>query len=365
MDEKNIICGNGGPIQETGAMEEIKLLKSENERLHRLAQQDALTGLLNRKAIETQVNERLKNYDSGVFLMMDVDEFKYINDKYGHLTGDRTLMELANIMKLCFFKKDLIGRMGGDEFAVFLPGTHNESMVESKVKNLNSRFAQMGSRLGIGGRIRITVGAEFSQNGDNFQSLYERADTAMRIGKTDWRKSLHFYKPDMKANGADGYSRRVHPAASSDINYISCQIRENNPVKGAYCQDYNTFIAIYRFLERGLERTGLRVHMILLSLTDRCGTFVALDDREYLMEKLRESLCGSLRSSDIYTQYSSCQFLAMLPGAVRENMSVVTARIQNSFRIRVPDREDLVLSFSFYPLQPMTTGFHPSDTKNE
>lgn len=364
MDEKQERCGNKSLVEGTGTIEEIKILKSENARLNKLAQQDALTGLLNRRAIETQVDEMLKHYDSGVFLMMDVDEFKYINDKYGHLAGDRTLMELANIMKQCFFKKDLLGRMGGDEFAVFLPGAHNENMVESKVEHLNDRFAQMGRRLGIGGQIRITVGAEFLREGDSFHTLYERADTAMRFGKSDWRKSLHFYKPDMKACGTDSGSRRVHPAASSDINYIGCQIRESNPVKGAYCQDYNTFIAIYRFLERGLERTGLRVHMILLSLTDQCGTFVALDDREFLIEKLRESLCGSLRASDIYTQYSSCQFLAMLPGAARENMSVVTARIQNSFRIRVPDREDLVLSFSFYPLQPTAAGFHPSELKN-
>ena len=73
----------------------------------------------------------------------------------------------------------------------------------------------------------------------------------------------------------------------------------------------------------------------------------------FLMEKLRESLCSSLRSSDIYTRYSSCQFLAMLPGAALENMNIITTRIQNSFRVRVPDREDLLLSFSFYPLQPL------------
>lgn len=336
-------------------MKELEVLKLENDRLFRLAQQDSLTGLLNRRAIEAQVNKCLGAHTPGVFLMIDVDEFKYINDKYGHPTGDRVLIELSRVMKLLFFKKDIIGRMGGDEFGVFLPGEYKESMVESKVSSLKNRFAQAGTELGIGSRIRITVGAEFSQRTDRFQMLYERADTAMRVGKTNWKKTLHFYESSMKAGEYVRKERPVYPTPSSDINCISLLLREAAFPKGAYCQEFNTFISIYRFLERGLKRTGLRIQMILLTLTDQSCAFVSLDEREFLMEKLRESLCISLRSSDIYSQYSSCQLAAMLPGSTRENMDMITTRIQNAFRVRVPNREDLVLSFSYYPLQPPST----------
>ena len=342
-----------GMVQKIDDTNELEVLKMENSRLQKLTQQDSLTGLLNRRAIESEVNKLLTDKISGVFLMMDIDEFKYINDKYGHLTGDRTLVELSRIMELCFFRKDLIGRIGGDEYAVFMPGEYKEDMIKNKVGSLNSRFKQAGQQLGINGRLCVTVGAEFSRETDSFQTLYEKADIAMRIGKKDWNKALNFYKPTMKTSDAGMETRQNHSVAASDIKAISLQLRESNPAKGAYCQNYDAFISVYRFLVRGLSRTGSSVHMILVSMTDQDGVFISLDNRAFLMEKLRESLCSSLRTSDIYTRYSSCQFLAMLPGAALENMNIITTRIQNSFRVRVPDREDLLLSFSFYPLQPL------------
>lgn len=83
-----------GMVQKIDDTNELEVLKMENSRLQKLTQQDSLTGLLNRRAIESEVNKLLTDKISGVFLMMDIDEFKYINDKYGHLTGDRTLVEL-------------------------------------------------------------------------------------------------------------------------------------------------------------------------------------------------------------------------------------------------------------------------------
>lgn len=343
-------------VEGAGAMKELEVLKLENDRLLRLAQRDSLTGLLNRMAIEVQVNKSLEAKIPGVFLMIDVDEFKYINDKYGHPTGDRVLTGLSKIMELVFFKKDIIGRIGGDEFAVFLPGNYKKSMVENKVNSLKNRFAQAGKELGIESQISITVGAEFSQCTDRFQTLYERADIAMRVGKTNWKKSLYFYEASMKAVENMRKERALYPTSSNDIKCISHLLRENALPKGAYYQEFNTFISIYRFLERGLKRTGLSIQMILLTLTDQSCVFVSLEEREFLMERLRESLCTSLRSSDIYSQYSSCQLVAMLPGSTPKNMDIITNRIQNAFRVRVPNREDLILSFSYYPLQPSSAG---------
>lgn len=344
-------------------MKELDALKLENDRLRALAMQDSLTGLWNRGTIEGKVNEILKQQVPGVFLMMDVDEFKYINDTYGHLTGDRILKELAGILGFYFFKKDIIGRIGGDEFAVFLPGEYSQEMVENKVESLNSRFVQIGKAQGIGSRMRITVGAAFVQPEDDFVSLYERADAAMRAGKREWDKCLYFYDPSMsiqEEGKTKGAGTNVSP---SDMKYITRQLREDQLESGAWCQDYDTFLAVYRFTERGLERTGLRVHLILVSLTDQQGAFVPLEGREELVEKLRESICASLRFSDIYTRYSSCQFLAMAMGAAQENMEIITARIQNAFRARVPDRADIMLTFSFYPLKALERRRHGSKGK--
>ena len=103
-------------------MKKMDELLVENDRLRILARHDSLTGLFNRGAMEEEIGALLRNKKGGVFLMLDVDHFKDINDVYGHLTGDLVLQELSRIMGYLFFKKDIIGRMGGDEFAIFIPG---------------------------------------------------------------------------------------------------------------------------------------------------------------------------------------------------------------------------------------------------
>lgn len=184
-----------GMVQKTDNTDELEVLKMENSRLQKLTQQDSLTGLLNRRAIESEVNKLLTDKIPGVFLMMDIDEFKYINDKYGHLTGDRTLVELSRIMELCFFRKDLIGRIGGDEFAVFMPGEYKEDMIKNKVGSLNSRFKQAGQQLGINGRLCVTVGAEFSRDTDSFQTLYEKQTLPCELEKRTGIRPLIFISP--------------------------------------------------------------------------------------------------------------------------------------------------------------------------
>ena len=135
-------------------------LQVENDRLRILARHDSLTGLLNRGAMEEEVGDLLKNKKGGIFLMLDVDHFKDINDVYGHLTGDLVLQELARIMGFLFFKKDIIGRMGGDEFAIFIPGEYRNELVDSKVERLHSRAVQAGKDMGIGNSLKLTIGAD-------------------------------------------------------------------------------------------------------------------------------------------------------------------------------------------------------------
>lgn len=333
-------------------MREFSQSLSENYRLRTHAKQDSLTGLLNAGTMELEVDEALKNRVPGVLIIIDVDDFHQINDEYGHMTGDQFLRSLARVLNYLLNEKDLIGRMGGDEFAVFLPGKYSEDMVAEKVKEFNDGAAQGGRELGIRGAFHFSAGAEFSNEGDTFQSLYERTFAAMQRGKSAAGNALNFYQAAME-NGISNHGVLAEqPESMHDMVYIRRQLEEPAPSGGTYCQDYDAFLSIYRFLERGLDRTGLKVHLILLTMTNENGSFVALEEREVLMDQLKKGLLTSLRFSDIFTQYSSCQFLAMTPGATEKDMDTIASRITHAFRAAVPGRDDIQLYFSFYPLQP-------------
>ncbi|MCC2818421.1 GGDEF domain-containing protein [Lachnoclostridium pacaense] len=335
-------------------MKKMDELQVENDRLRILARHDSLTGLLNRGAMEEEVGDLLKNKKGGIFLMLDVDHFKDINDVYGHLTGDLVLQELARIMGFLFFKKDIIGRMGGDEFAIFIPGEYRNELVDSKVERLHSRAVQAGKDMGIGNSLKLTIGADLVRKNDTFRTLYRRADLALRIGKQQRKKALYLYESSMEDCHPDSAARNELPAAPHDMRYICRQLKEPEFAHEAGSQDYRTFLAIFRFLERNLGRTGLNVQIILISVTDQFGSFVALEEREFLTGRLKDSICSSLRFGDLYTRYSSCQFLIMTPGAACENMEQIIMRIQKKFQESISDRKDIKLFFSFYPLQQTT-----------
>jgi two-component system, cell cycle response regulator len=163
-------------------------LKNANLQLQALAATDELTGLLNRRAITARVNEEAKRaaregYDTCV-VMMDLDNFKLINDIHGHLIGDIMLKEMARRMILGIRPYDSLGRFGGDEFLLLLPHA-NEVQAEKVAERLRKAlynepvFADDGSRFSISASFGIS---EIYENSDGEIDL-SAADAALYAAK--------------------------------------------------------------------------------------------------------------------------------------------------------------------------------------
>jgi two-component system cell cycle response regulator len=105
-----------------------KALMESNDRLERLSNTDALTGLANKRAFETEMRrmfEHSARYDRPLSIgLLDVDHFKAFNDNFGHLTGDAVLRHVAEILRTCTRKSDVVARYGGEEFVIVMPETH-------------------------------------------------------------------------------------------------------------------------------------------------------------------------------------------------------------------------------------------------
>ncbi|MHB1456801.1 MAG: sensor domain-containing diguanylate cyclase [Armatimonadota bacterium] len=169
-------------------------VQKEIEReLEILATTDPLTGVSNRRQFfEIGVNEinRAMRYNrSFSVLMMDIDHFKDINDKYGHASGDAILVELATACKMILRDVDKIGRLGGEEFAAILPETNAEGAY-ALGERLRKALAAM-SVVSNAGVIRLTVSigtAAYSPGDDpNFDAILARADQAMYMAKKQGR----------------------------------------------------------------------------------------------------------------------------------------------------------------------------------
>lgn len=146
-------------------------------------QKEPLTGLLNRKAMEKSIDAILKSVPEGnnvTFLAIDVDSFKRVNDALGHETGDRLLVKIAEILRKEFRRSDLISRMGGDEFAVFIPDGLPPKIIAQKVEETVRRVNRISEHEHWPVATGISIGScTVPGRGMSFAELYRAADYAM------------------------------------------------------------------------------------------------------------------------------------------------------------------------------------------
>lgn len=165
------------------------------------AETDGLTGIYNKTTAETLIRERLAIADGGAcaLLLVDLDDLKAINDNLGHAQGDRALRQIAGVLREQFRRTDVVGRIGGDEFLVFLDGLGSETKMHSMMIALMKKLTAL--RLGEKDDIPMhgSIGVAFGKAGeDDFDELYRKADKALYYVKRSGKNDYAFYTPDME-----------------------------------------------------------------------------------------------------------------------------------------------------------------------
>ncbi len=159
-------------------------------------QKDGLTGLYNKNTTEEIIKkyfEKDAEIQSGALMIIDIDNFKSINDTFGHLYGDAVLTQLGNILKSIFQKSDIIGRVGGDEFFVFVKNYKEERILKAKAEEVCTQFRKRYEQDGIFIDVSASVGiAEMSQV-ETFEDMYKFADIALYNVKAKGKNNYNFY----------------------------------------------------------------------------------------------------------------------------------------------------------------------------
>jgi two-component system, cell cycle response regulator len=174
----------GGPIRIADLMDEQQ----------RLACVDPLTGLRNRRAFVEQINvevARAQRYGTGLsLLLLDVDHFKSINDRYGHAGGDRVLSELGELLGRQLRTPDVAARWGGEEFVIALPSTGLDGahIVAERVRAAVNSSPVAHEEANI--RVSVSVGVAALRRGESLESLTDRADRAMYVAKQGGRNRV-------------------------------------------------------------------------------------------------------------------------------------------------------------------------------
>ena len=159
----------------------------EREQLIAMAETDIMTGILNRGSGEKKVTTLLAEGVSGMFCIIDIDRFKHINDTYGHDVGDKVIRGIADILKDEFRKKDVIFRLGGDEYAVFAPNVNEECKGKKLIKRVLGHIDDLEIPELKGMKPTVSLGAAIIVQGasTNFDEVYRRADEGVYKSKNN------------------------------------------------------------------------------------------------------------------------------------------------------------------------------------
>lgn len=159
---------------------------------------DQLTSLYNKCAMDMQVDEFLKksNAKAGMFVI-DVDDFKNINDSYGHKEGDYVLVEIGKVLKKSFRSTDLISRFGGDEFTVFIPSINDKKVLSPKAERVLKGVSEIRIESNLDYRVRMCIGiSTCPECGKCYEELFQLADTALYHVKKNGKNGYQFYSSE-------------------------------------------------------------------------------------------------------------------------------------------------------------------------
>lgn len=204
---------------------QIYIASKNTEDLKDKADTDQLTGLRNKIATEREIKEYIEDHPDSLAMMflIDIDNFKKINDTMGHAFGDEVLRELGRHIGINFRVSDIIGRSGGDEFTIFLKNLKEDANTLREAQKLVYFFRHFQ----VGDYVKYTVTASigaavFPANGADFETLYKAADAAVYKSKKRGKNQLSFF---------DDRDKTPEEVAEADAHLIDISRKEETPIE--------------------------------------------------------------------------------------------------------------------------------------
>lgn len=315
-----------GDVSETGELMRQVVTTSTQETKSEL-EKDSLTGFLNRRSFEEKIEKFLRKPMSyGTFFMMDMDNFKSVNDTYGHLAGDELILIFADIIKNCVREQDFVCRVGGDEFAIFFPYLDKEKVIRKRADEIMSCFAKERERLGYSNcSVSIGIMTKYAKsNNMDYDKLYKCADNALYYVKNNGKDDFHIYASAIMDGGMDSLEQE-----QLDVQQLIQRVAERKEYMGAYRVEYDSFSYIYRFIARNVERTKQPVQIALFTFPLKEKSEEEVMKIQNSLALLEKAIAQSLRRRDVTSRISLTQQIVILMGANKENgMHVVDRMVQ-------------------------------------
>lgn len=168
--------------------------QQKKEELQWQAKYDSLTQVANKGETERYIQKKLDCKGArGALIFVDIDDFKHINDNYGHAEGDRAIQWVVDVIRRSFRDNDFIGRFGGDEFILWIDGISRDraSYIRERIKELNEKLQE---DKGLSAPVSISAGVTFCISGEQYEDVLKRADQALYMRKRSGKRGCLIFE---------------------------------------------------------------------------------------------------------------------------------------------------------------------------
>ncbi|MCR5250479.1 MAG: diguanylate cyclase [Lachnospiraceae bacterium] len=292
------------------------------------AETDHLTGFYNKAGTEERLTE-LCSAGGGMLMILDLDDFKLVNDLYGHEMGDKVLRGFADITRSSSRADDVLGRIGGDEFLVFFRNAKDERAVEAFSDRLNRRLREECVSL-MGEDFKVPIGVSVGcvvvpESGGNYRTLFRLADRALYQVKQNGKHACRICNTEVE--GDDGTEAALD--LEVELTNMLKVCGERNEAAKAMWVGQDAFSWIYRFMDRYSQRYHNKLTFLQFGLfEDGCGGEEELKEAVYQFGCVLQS---RLRRNDVITQNRSNCFFLLLPELAERDLNSVLTRVRSEW----------------------------------
>ncbi|MCF3642740.1 EAL domain-containing protein [Rhizobium sp. TRM95111] len=304
-----------------GVARDITELNASRQKIHQMAFYDPLTALPNRALFNDRLRQMIADAASndlqGAVMLIDIDDFKRVNDTMGHPVGDELLCQAAERLKASVRDRDTVARLGGDEFAILLPEIRQEEDVSRiagrMLENFNERFLLDGKEVFASCSIGIAFCPDDSSDADD---LVRYADSAMYLAKRSGRNNFRFYSRDLTASAEERLMleselRRAIERGELELHYQPKVLLQNGTMFGSEA------LLRWRHPKRGMippdqfiriaEETELITDLGRWVLREACGTAAELNADDLPLHKVAINLSArEFQSQDLPKAVAAC-----------------------------------------------------------
>ena len=301
------------------------VVKEEPETVDR-SSLDPLTGVIDAQHGWEIMDRMIKGGSTGALLLIGVDNLRLVNGYYGMTAGDNLLKVLAEIIRNYTDTEDVLCRIGGDCFLVYITGVNDKDVVGRRAKGIIQDMQQKLSEFHMEGTSSVSIGIAIApEDGDNLPILYNDTDKALYHVKQNGKNSFHFFS-QQNIQGKGGIT---------DLDGLYEKLRRTDVEKGAYVLDFYAFQYVFNYLVRQAERGEIRLAALLLNLIPEEGYLPSTAEMQTAMDILDQTLFTSLRRSDVSAKYSDRQMLLALPNTGKVELQPVLERVNKDYESKM------------------------------